>query len=288
MTTGTHILLTRFNLPSPGVEESFRAKQNWLTNRWVLFQQYCLPSVRAQQDQDFHWIIYFDPASPAWLREGIDQYEVSGDFVPIFRPAVSRSELLADIGAVAGHRGDFLVTTNLDNDDGLAADFTERIRSVPKQPTPTVIFLTKGLIRHGQNLYLRVDRDNAFPTVTAPWGAAETCWADWHTLLRNRMPVIELAGAPGWLQVVHGANVSNRVRGHLTGPEPYMQLFPHGMAGLEQPSAVRITQDRLIAAPTRAITETGRHAVKTMALSLFGKDGLDRVKAMLVARGRAQ
>ena len=53
-----------------------------------------------------------------------------------------------------------------------------------------------------------------------------TCWSDWHNQLGRHMDVVEVEGEPGWLQVIHGANVSNRVRGTMTDPARYRALFP--------------------------------------------------------------
>ncbi len=40
-----HVLLTRFNLPTPGVEGLIRAREGWLQDRIELFELYCAPSV---------------------------------------------------------------------------------------------------------------------------------------------------------------------------------------------------------------------------------------------------
>ena len=59
-----HVILTRFNLPTAGVESLVRAQEGWLRDRQVLFEKYCLPSVKFQTRQDFSWIVYFDTQSP--------------------------------------------------------------------------------------------------------------------------------------------------------------------------------------------------------------------------------
>src|SRR6185312_5627395 len=78
--TVNHVLLTRFNLPSAGVQELIRAKDGWLRGRVALFERYTVPSVQAQTTQDFTWLIYFDPASPTWLREVIARHEQQRTF----------------------------------------------------------------------------------------------------------------------------------------------------------------------------------------------------------------
>ena len=69
-----HVLLTRFNLPSAGFESIVRAQDGWLKDRIELFERYSIPSVQAQTSQAFHWIIYFDPESPEWLKGRIQNH----------------------------------------------------------------------------------------------------------------------------------------------------------------------------------------------------------------------
>jgi hypothetical protein len=123
-----HVLLTRFNLPSPGVERMVRAQESRLENRVKLFEKYCLASVKAQTAGDIHWITYFDPESPAWLLERIDEWSAENVFVPIFRATASNSELCADLHEAVSHPGEWLITTNLDNDDALAVDVAHRLQ----------------------------------------------------------------------------------------------------------------------------------------------------------------
>ncbi|ALN74691.1 glycosyltransferase [Aureimonas sp. AU20] len=279
-----HVLLTRFNLPSVSVERIIRARDGWLQERVALFERYCLPSVRAQTATGVHWIIYFDPESPDWLKTRIEEHRALGLYQPIFRASVSREELRGDIRDVVGPGCDELVTTNLDNDDGLAADALARIQASGRAGERTAIYLTQGLVRQGRRLYRFRDPHNAFCSVREPWDAPVTCWSDWHTMLGQSMPVIELGGAPGWLQVIHGRNVSNRVRGTRTRPSCYRCRFPGLVDDLAEPTARERVFDLFLALPIRALREAGRHAVKRAALGVLGREGLTRAKLIWASR----
>jgi Putative rhamnosyl transferase len=279
-----HILLTRFNLPSVGHESLVRARENWLKNRVVLFERYCLPSVAAQSCQRFLWIIYFDPHSPAWLLDWIHGHERQGHFHPYFRENVPRKDLLSDIRAAVGHQqGADLLTTNLDNDDALAADFVTRIQGTARVGDRMAIYIGDGLIGRSGALYRQVDRYNAFCSVRESWDAPVTCWADWHNLLPEQMPAVVLRGNPGWLQVVHGANVSNRVRGRRTRPTQHRPAFPGLLDDLPEPAMRQIASDTFVSGPGRAIRESGRATTKVVISKVAGKRGLDRVKVMWTA-----
>jgi N-acetylglucosaminyl-diphospho-decaprenol L-rhamnosyltransferase len=273
-----HVLLTRFNLPSRGPESLVRARPGWLATRADLFDRYCVPSVLAQRNKNFSWIIYFDPNSPAWLRERISRYEAAGVFRPVFRGSVNHEELLADIRQGIHRERSTLITTNLDNDDGLAVDFIERVQGVRTAHHRAAIYLQNGLVGSSQGVYLRRDRRNAFCSVRENWTDPATCWADWHNLLGDSMPVIEVGGDPAWLQVVHGSNVSNRIRGRLVAPEPYSQRFGELLADFAVPTHRDLVADRIVAHPWRTLRAAPRSAAKWLALKLFGKSGLDRIK----------
>jgi len=272
------VLLTRFNLPSEGPESLIRAEEGWLADRWGLFERYTVPSVRAQTDHDVHWIIYLDPQSPAWLIEHMTLLADEGLVTPIYRERVLPPELAADIAATVGEaHGTLLATANLDNDDGLSPDFVARLKDAAG-PGRQAVYFEVGLIRSPTRLYLRHDPVNAFVAVTEPWDGAVTCWVDWHNLLSDHMPVRVVAGAPAWLQVVHGRNVSNRALGDLVDPAIYRDAFPGCLDDLVTPTTTTLLVEQYVVRPGRAVKEGVRAGVKAIFMRLFGKDGWTKVK----------
>lgn len=279
-----HVLLTRFNLPSVGAESIVRAKDGWLRARIELFRRYCLPSVLGQTRQDFKWIIYLDPQSPEWLVSVMDDLNHRGTFTPIYRAEVGRTELLGDLRLVSGAHHRELLTTNLDNDDGLAADFVERLQAAGSYGTRSALYLTNGLITSGSALYLRRDRSNAFCSVREDWEAARTCWSDWHNLLGQSMNVRELGGAPAWLQVVHGSNVSNRLHGKRVSAAPYLDAFGSLLNDIDDVGRLDLLRDRALERPRRIARDSGRSLLKHAAMTVLGKEGLDRLKSQWAFR----
>jgi hypothetical protein len=276
-----HILLTRFNLPSVGVESLIRAHDGWLHSRVDLFEKYCLPSVRAQTQRDFAWIIYFDPESPEWLLRWIDSHRAEGVFHPVFRATVSRQESSSDMADLIGTPRPRLLTTNLDNDDAIARDFVERLGSVGPIRQRTALYFSNGLIATRHRVYSRRDKHNAFCSVVESWDDPVTCWADWHNRLGRTMSVKTIGGPPAWLQVVHGSNVSNRVRGRLIAPDGYQGLFGDLLADEPPPSRTEMLADHAVFGPLRATKEGVRAVARWGALSVLGTSGLDRIKERL-------
>ncbi len=273
------VIVTRFNLPSAGAESLIRAQEGWLRNRIGLFEQYCLPSVLGQTDRSLSWIVYLDPQSPEWLLDRMRPLVDRGVLTVLYRESVTGSELAADIGAVLGpDRPDYLLTVNLDNDDALAIDFVERLRRVDPVADSVAIYFTNGLARSSHALYFQRDRSNAFGAVRERWMSPRTCWADWHILLGRHMPVQRVGGAPAWLQVVHGQNVSNRVRGRIVHPARYQRIFPGALDDLPAPQASERAWDLLVARPARFVREAARSAIKGAMMRVLGKDGWGRAK----------
>lgn len=279
--SANHVLLTRFNLPSAGVESSVRARDGWLEQRVELFRRYCLPSVLAQSCKEFDWIVYLDPQSPRWLVEMMTELADAGILNPLFREAVDHETLLADIKDVTRRVRSTLITTNLDNDDALAVDFVERLQAFGACEESTAVYFEHGLIKCGDRVFLRQDKHNAFCSVIEPSVDSVTCWSDWHNRLHLSMPTAGLVGAPAWLQVVHGGNVSNRVHGALVSPAPYDALFPRLLDDVTPPSRRQVVRDRCVTSPMRIVRDGIRQAVKALALAIFGKDGLTKVKSVV-------
>lgn len=274
-----HVLLTRFNLPSAGVEQTIRTREGWLRERVVLFERYCLPSVVQQRGTRPRWLVYLDPESPLWLLQRMVELEADGVLRPVLRPSVSREELLADLHRVVPSPGHLLVTTNLDNDDGLAPDFSSRLRAVVSAAPRCAVYLVHGLVATPQALYLRTDRSNAFCSVRESWDAPVTAWSGYHNELGRQMPVLRLGGPPAWLQVVHGSNVSNRVRGRRVAPGPWRGVFP----GLDVPDPAPgdLAVDSLLRMPARAVRDGARSGLRSGALRVLGKERYGAAKVLL-------
>ncbi|WP_405372079.1 MULTISPECIES: glycosyltransferase [unclassified Microbacterium] len=279
-----HVFVTRFNLPTAGPESLVRARDGWLRERVDLFERHTVPSVQRQHAPGLAWIVYLDPESPTWLLERLAPAIAAGMFTPLYREEVGWADVARDARAVTGARGDLLVTTNLDNDDALADDFAARVQALARQHGRSAIYLSNGLIARGDELYGRRDDHNAFCSVAESWEAPGTAWRDWHTLLGRHYPVVTDRGAPGWLQVVHGGNVSNRVRGLRTSPSRHRALFGAELDVLPEPGLGVVLVDRLVRAPLRGAREVARSAAKNLVLHVFGKATVDRVKDLLSAR----
>jgi hypothetical protein len=100
------------------------------------------------------------------------------------------------------------------------------------------------------------------------------------------MPVTEIEGPPAWLQVVHGTNVSNRIRGTRVGSSAYIGLFDELLKDIEDPSQLNLLREAVWESPSRNIQEFFRAIVKAAILQTMGKEGLEKIKTFLTSRTR--
>lgn len=279
-----HFIVTRFNLPTPGLEQKLRASANWLEDRFRLFEQFCLPSVKSQTVRDFKWLIYFDPQSPDWAMDKIRCHRAEEFYVPLFRERVMRDDLLNDIAAAAGQKISRLLTTRLDNDDLIVRDFIERLqrkaRALSEMPRVALNF-PNGFTYANGFLHHHIDKSSAFASLLEDWEDARTIWVDMHTKLRHHAPVLQMDDVPAWIQVIHGSNVSNRVRGRLVNARVAAAAFPPLATELKTTRPSDIAKDTLKHYLVRVPREGIRLIGKFASNQLLSANAREKVKSVI-------
>lgn len=213
-----HIILTRFNVLMPGWNSQINLDPKWLDGRFSLFEDICLPSVASQKNQHFDWLVFFDSKTPAKYKEKINSLVKTYAFRPIYVDIFDLNEISVNI--FKDYSGDnMLLSSRLDSDDVLSIDYVEKVNSIAsKRHSKCVINFDNGAILFSKNskrlLYQYEDKSNPFTSLLEPCTAdLTTILAVKHTELHAFAEVVHIKGKPMWLQVVHGGNVSNRVRG---------------------------------------------------------------------------
>jgi hypothetical protein len=261
----THVVMTRFNLATPNRESQIRLRPGWLEGRGELFERYCLPSIAAQTanraaanggTRPFHWMIFFDVETPPAFRERIEGWRRVFPFVPYFTPLFEAEGWPRSLRETfGGTPTPWLLTTRFDSDDALGIDHVERLHAAlaPRAPERASWNLTHGFVLADGRVYAHEHRSNAFASWLEPWdGAARTCMSINHMKMAEHGPVHQVGGPAAWLQVVHGGNVSNKVRGRRVTGAVARGRFPDAVLGpLRQDSAATIALENLVLTPLR-------------------------------------
>ena len=227
-----HVLMTRFNLATPGRESAIRTRPGWLAERFDLFERYCLPSVAGQTSRRFHWVIYFDEATPPAFRDRIAACQKVFPFIAYFTGLFPASGWPRSIRETFDFAPDLLLSTRLDNDDALALDYVARVQAAVEAADCAAggYNFTNGFILGRGRLYRLAHRSNAFFSYLAPYGPdVVTAPSIQHMDLARHGQVRQIGGAGAWMQIVHGGNVSNKIRGRRISAAAIDGAFPPGL-----------------------------------------------------------
>lgn len=214
-----HLFLTRFNLRSGGREKNIRQSKDWLKTRFQLFEDYCFPSMLAQTRRDFSWLIYFDSETPEYYKSRVIEYQQQmPDLKPVWVKPSKAIHVASDVLSIANRvESSHILTTRLDNDDGIHQDFVHKLREVSdsylQEHTPQVFNFSQGYILAKNRLYCHQDTSNPFSSLLESTSSPKTIWGAQHVNIGTLGNLHQIDSEPMWLQVIHSNNVRNRIKG---------------------------------------------------------------------------
>lgn len=247
-----HVLITKFNvhlklrlasmnkdkrLPVVNAGRSFGTVDEWMRLRIKLFRKYCFPSVVAQTNQNFVWLIAYAQDTKLEHRKALQEFERDNI---IFIDDNGRG--LGDLGIVDNNNPIFggpgfvyysdhlkaiadsaevLIMSRLDNDDALSIDYIERVQGT---------YLDEFLRLEGVNPWLvNMIRGYKLDLLENKLYTTRMHNSPFHSLFQHRSPGDKIFGFgnhstihkqyktkqdefAGWLQTIHDRNVWNRIK----------------------------------------------------------------------------
>jgi len=211
-----HVVLTVFNVRLH-FGSNTAPDEDWLRHRFGLFESLCYPSMRAQSNQRFTWLVLLDAGTPQTFRDRISACAAWPNFVPCYTDAIMSVDSFQAIrrDLISRHVGnpEYLITTTLDNDDAVHTDYIATIqRQFDCQHYEFVNFPHGFVLDYaGRKLYRKHDTSSPFVSLIERMENFTTVWLASHRELPRFGPMRQVQVPPMWLQVVHGRNVSNNV-----------------------------------------------------------------------------
>jgi hypothetical protein len=213
-----HFLLTRFNVTdrqrsTPGLESG------WLTHRFDLFKRYCLPSVAGQTTLNFCWLVFFDARTDP---KDLDRFKKLVEGLPVVVVLVApdgSSTWDSACGAISElllPSTKWVMTSRIDNDDAIADDYLSRVQEELSGKDSAFTTFSNGYEWDGIRLYTRHYPLSPFVSRIEPVGGFQSVMKVRHRRVASMDAWSKIDGPPAWLQVVHGENLSNVVRGRRT------------------------------------------------------------------------
>ena len=234
-------IITRFNLRinDPGWERDRKNKpvltSDWLKSRFSLFEQYCFPSVRAQTDQAFIWLVYFSHDTTKEFRLKISTLtEKSLFFKPIFVVDHDQffNQLVSDIECFLTPKCDRVITCRLDNDDVIHRDYVKQVKTF-FNTNPSFGFLNfkKGYcFRLNKNLLLTQRNTQIGPFLSKidqyPFSSDyKTVIQFEHQNVASQHHTAQFEEEGMWIQLIHNDNMNNRLMGRPLKSIPNASAF---------------------------------------------------------------
>lgn len=221
----THLILTRFNLKRL---EADPLGQDWWERRFDLFERFCYPALRAQSNDNFKWLVFFDADTPEKFRTRIQEYSCWKNFIPVYTHSEIffgfhfPSELRPLIIPYIDDRRQFLITTRLDNDDAIHKDYVQMVQDqFEDQSLEAINFLYGWQYYKGKLIFCKL-ASNPFISLIEKFeeDSFRTAFVRGHGMLSQVCPVrnIENQNKPAWMQVIHQDNRVNRRKPGLRFP----------------------------------------------------------------------
>lgn len=240
MDSFAHVIVTRFNIATQWRDSAIRNDPVWLRERFDLFKEWCLPAIAVQSERAFRWLLLFDHETPAPFRAELEDLRAVHPFDVHYTGPFDADGWRRSIEEAIAPQAPLILTTRLDNDDALEATFVERLHAAVRgaeEGLPKAFNFPDGLIRQGDGLWRIRHEHNAVFSLLEHWGGpVTTAYGIAHMELPRRVPIVQVDGPPGWLQVVHGGNVSNKVRGRRAGIDGTARFGGRGLDGVRAPT----------------------------------------------------
>lgn len=239
-----HLILTRFSVRREGPPQT----DDWLHYRWAFFCDALAASVAAQTITDFRWLVYFDIETPPWLRAEIERV-APGLFTPVFVAGWSETIVRESVLPFAS-AAPYLITTRIDSDDAVATRFVADVQACFDRQDAVYVNLLSGVqIERTGELYRYDEPSNPFISFIEKREGDQlprTVFFDpAHGRSRMHADILNVVGPPRWMQIIHGSNVANGVRGLRVRPEPIEADFQFDLPFDRRVSEGRYRRERL-------------------------------------------
>ena len=218
-----HLLVTRFNLRNPEWDVT-KNNEKLLTNDWMeermwFFENFCFPTILAQTNQNFEWLLYFDITTPEKFKTRISELiQNQLNFKVFYIDGMPQfyDELKKYISAVPNKKT-YLITSRIDNDDSVHKDFINEIQLQFKQQDYLVLDIIKGYslqIRPTVMLGKKEHIFNPFMSLIEKNDDPKTIWYYHHNMWKKETRIKQVNHKRLWIAVIHEKNKVNNFNGY--------------------------------------------------------------------------
>ncbi|MCP9201085.1 putative rhamnosyl transferase [Gramella sp. GC03-9] len=218
-----HYILTRFNLRAKDWTTTKNNEtvltEEWLEERFDLFENYCFSSVKNQKNQNFKWLVFFDVNTPEIYKKKVEAFQESyKNFLPFFIDGMDNflPEIKKNIQKLDSE--DYIITSRLDNDDCIHENYIQAIQDRFDKQDHQALDIIDGYTLETGNKY-RLGRllklNNPFISLIEKKGDFKTVWfRDRHGSWKYEKNMTRIKNERLWLSIIHSKNKVNEFSGY--------------------------------------------------------------------------
>lgn len=269
---------TRFNMVMKGgiqhTDKSGRPTRTdeWLKGRFELFERVCLPSLMAQTDTDFHWLVFFSDRTPEpFLTRIAELQQRFPPFIPCFLPDHQQQErrFKMEVHARIEPTDEHIISARIDNDDAFHRTFIERLRNEFHGQDDEIINFLNGIQYDRDNGVLVTVRKASNPFIArierVKEGTVLTVLDLMHHHAAASGLLRDVDTIPVWLQLIHKGNLENEITSARVQFRWDLEK-EFGIPGPTRINAIRsialVLKHRLVMAPMRSTRRALRRLLK--------------------------
>ncbi|MBE7640353.1 hypothetical protein GUB10_08415 [Salegentibacter sp. BLCTC] len=218
-----HYIVTRFNLRAKDWTTTKNNEEvltdEWLEERFDLFENYCFASVKNQTNQNFKWLVFFDINTPEIYKQKVVDYKSDYEnFVPVFIDGMKNflPEIVKTISNLDSQ--EYIITSRLDNDDCIHQNYTDVVQSYfSKQEHQALDIIDGYTLETGKNTRLGALRklNNPFISLIEKKDDFKTVWfRNRHGSWKYEKNLVRIKNQRLWLSIIHSKNKVNRFWGY--------------------------------------------------------------------------
>ncbi|HEY9220213.1 MAG TPA: glycosyltransferase [Lutibacter sp.] len=219
-----HYILTRFNLRATDWTTTKNKEKvltdEWLKERFDLFENFCFSSVKNQSNQNFKWLVFFDVNTPEFYKIKVEEFRKSYEnFYPVFIDGMPNflPEIIKNIKQMDNEK--YIITSRLDNDDSLHEDYVKVIQSYFDKQNHLAIDLIDGYtLQIGDKIRLGFQKHLYNPFISLIEKKEDDFKTVWfrsrHGSWKYEKNIIRVKDKRLWMGIIHSKNKVNKFEGY--------------------------------------------------------------------------
>lgn len=220
-----HFLITRFNLKNPKwsvtKNNELLLTKEWMDERLDLFENFCLPTVIAQTEKKFKWLLFFDVSTESEHQKRMVEMTKKHSFIELFY--IDGMPNL--IGSIKHYIKEncttpYLITSRIDNDDCISKNYIREVQNQFNEQDYVALDFISGYTLNLKPVMLGKKEHifNPFISLIERNDHPKTVWENDHTQWKKETSIVQIKNNRVWMSVIHEKNKVNEFDGYGNVP----------------------------------------------------------------------